>query len=185
MNFSDVVKALSPASAFELYRTRAAIDRVLDQPQWVDAIRARLRVGQFVEYFDCQASAACRSQILELRRKHVLLLELATQKRWLVPFAAINVDGADVQIREQARRGLGRNEVAVGDTVGFLDRDQQQHSGRIIRLNDKTVTLLVGRRQWRVGYGLLHRVVESQAIDGEVLGVGVASGQTDALESER
>ena len=81
MNFSDVVKALSQASAFELYRTRAAIDRVLDQPQWVDAIRVRLRVGQFVEYFDCQANAACRSQILELRRKHVLLLELATDRR--------------------------------------------------------------------------------------------------------
>lgn len=32
MNFSDVLKALNSASAFELYRMRAAIDRVLDDP---------------------------------------------------------------------------------------------------------------------------------------------------------
>ena len=31
MNFSDVLKALNSASAFELYRMRAAIDRVLDE----------------------------------------------------------------------------------------------------------------------------------------------------------
>ena len=49
MNFSDVLKQLNQASAFELFRMRAAINRVLEQPTWVAAIRARLRVGQTVE----------------------------------------------------------------------------------------------------------------------------------------
>jgi len=35
MNFSEVLKSLNAASAFELYRMRAAIDRVLDEPRWV------------------------------------------------------------------------------------------------------------------------------------------------------
>jgi hypothetical protein len=182
MNFSDVLKALNEASAFELFRMRAAINRVLDQPQWVVAIRARLHVGQVIAYFDGQANTTCQAQVLELRRTLVLVLELATQKRWLIPYAAINVDGADVQIREQPRRGLGRNEVAVGEVVGFLDREQQQRSGKVIRLNDKTVTLLCGRQQWRVAYALLHRVVESQAINGEVLEIGVISGAADGQE---
>jgi len=73
--------------------------------------------------------------------------------------AAINLDGADVEIRENPRQGLGRNEVCIGDVVGFVDRNHQQRSGRILRLNDKTVTLMCGSQQWRVAYGLLHRVV--------------------------
>jgi len=121
MNFSDVLKALNQASAFELFRMRAAINRVLDQPQWVDAVRGRLRVGQVVEYFDSQANAACQARIIELRRKQALVLDIATQTRWLISYASINLDGADVQIREQVRRGLGRNEVAVGEVEDALD----------------------------------------------------------------
>ncbi|MBE2257758.1 MAG: hypothetical protein IAE88_02810 [Rhodobacteraceae bacterium] len=167
MNFSDVLKQLNQASAFELFRMRAAINRVLEQPTWVAAIRARLRVGQTVEYFDSEANAACQALILELRRKQVLVVEVATEKRWLIPYAAINLDGADVQIREHARRGLGRNEVAVGEVVGFLDREQRERSGQIARLNDKTVTLLCGGQRWRVSYALLHRIVDGRAFDGE------------------
>jgi hypothetical protein len=65
--------------------------------------------------------------------------------------------------------------------VGFLDRSQQQRSGRIIRLNDKTVTLLCNQQQWRVGYGLLHRVVESSANGGELLELGVVEGQAEIV----
>ncbi len=169
MNFSDVLKAMNQASAFELFRMRAAINRVLDQPQWAEAIRSRLRVGQLIEYFDSQGNTSCKAKIIELNRKRALVLELATGKYWLLDYAAINIDGADVQIREQPQRGLGHNEVAVGEIVGYLDRNQQQRSGRVIRLNDKTVTLQVGRQQWRVAYAYLHRVVDSQAIEGEVL----------------
>jgi len=53
------------------------------------------------------------------------VLDTATGQRWLIPYAAINPDGADVDIREKPRQGLGRNEVAIGDRVGFVGRDQQ------------------------------------------------------------
>jgi hypothetical protein len=161
MNFSDTLAALKSASAFDLFRLRAAINRVLDQPGWMLAVQARLRVGQQIEYFDPQANRSHRGQLLELRRKQAVVLDLATQKRWLISYASINLDGADVEIRERPATGLGRNEVAVGDVVGFLDRDQQERSGRVVRLNDKTVTLLCGQQQWRVSYGLLHRVIDS------------------------
>ena len=170
MNFSDVVKALNRASALELYRMRAAINRVLDEPRWLQAIQARLQIGQAIEYFDAQANTPRRGKLLELRRKQAVVLDRDDGKRWLIPYVAINLDGADVQIREQARQGLGRNEVAVGDVVGFLDRDRQLRSGRIVRLNDKTVTLLCGQQQWRVAYAFLHRVVDGDSIDVNSIG---------------
>lgn len=173
MNFSDVLKMLNQASAFELYRTRAAIDRVLDEPRWLLAIQSRLHIGQPIEYFDAQANSLRRGQVLELRRKQAVILDKDDGKRWLISYAAINMDGADVQIREQPQQGLGRNEVAVGEMVGFVDRNQQQRSGLVVRLNDKTVTLQCGQQQWRVAYCFLHRVVDSGVIEQNILELDV------------
>lgn len=184
MNFSETIATLNNASAFELYRLRAAIDRVLDQPGWMDAVRSRLRVGQPIQYFDPAANRSHQGQVLELRRKQAVVLDLATQKRWLISYAAINLDGADVEIREKPRQGLGRNEVAVGDVVGFMDRNHQQRSGQILRLNDKTVTLMCGRQQWRVAYGLLHRVVDGSASSGELLELDVRHDPIESASDE-
>ena len=43
MNFSDALAALTSASASDLFRLRAAIDRVLDQPGRMQTVHARLR----------------------------------------------------------------------------------------------------------------------------------------------
>jgi hypothetical protein len=184
MNFSATIASLNSASAFELFRLRAAIDRVLAQPGWMDAVRSRLRVGQAIQYFDAGANRAQQGQVLELRRKQAVVLELATQKRWLISYAAINLDGADVEIREKPKQGLGRNEVATGDVVGFLDRNLQQRSGQILRLNDKTVTLLCGQQQWRVAYGLLHRVVDASASNGDILELDVHHHRIESTGNE-
>jgi hypothetical protein len=181
MNFSEIIANLKSASAFELYRLQAAIDRILDQPGWMDAVRSRLQDGQAIQYFDPAANRSKKGQVLELRRKQALVLDLDTQERWLISYAAINLEGADVEIREKPRQGLGRNEVATGDVVGFLDRNHQQRSGRILRLNDKTVTLLCGQQQWRVAYGLLHRVVDASASANDIPELGVGH---DPIESQ-
>jgi hypothetical protein len=169
MNFTDVFKSLNQASAFELYRMRAAINRVLDEPRWLLAIQSRLQIGQTIEYFDSQANKPRHGKILELRRKQAVVQDQDDSKRWLIPYVAINLDGTDVQIREQSVKGLGRNEVAVGDIVGFIDRNQQQRSGQVIRLNDKTVTLFSGQQQWRVAYTFLHRVVDADTVEQIVI----------------
>ena len=176
MNYSAILAQLKAASAFDLYRLRAAIDRTLDEPAWMLAVQARLRVGQAIEYFDPQANASHTGQVLELRRKQAVVLDKTTGQRWLISYAAINLDGADVDIRERPRQGLGRNEVAIGDWVGFVGRDHKERSGRVIRLNDRTVTIECEQLQWRVSYSLLHQVLVSDAtvVDGvEILGPAV------------
>jgi len=172
MNFSDVIKALNQASAFELYRMRAAIDRVLDEPRWLQAVQARLQIGQEVKYFDSQANAIKRGRVLELRRKQAVVLDLDDAKSWIISYAAINLDGSDVQIREHKPQGLGRNEITVGETVGFIDRDQQQRTGKVVRLNEKTVSLQCGNVQWRVAYSFLHRVVDADGLHPDVIEIG-------------
>jgi len=165
VNFTEVIKSLNNASAFDLYRIRAAIDRVLDEPRWLQSVQVRLKIGQEVQYFDSRANALRRGRLLEMRRKQAVVLDSDDARRWLISYAAINLDGSDVQIRENKAQGLGRNEVAVGDVVGFVDRDQNQRTGEIIRLNDKTVSLQCGGAQWRVAYAYLHRVVDADLKD--------------------
>jgi len=172
MNFSEVFQTLNQASAFDLYRLRAAIDRALDEPRWLRAIQSRLKIGQRVQFFDLRANKLKNAQVLEMRRKEVVVLDMDDGVRWVLSYAAINLDGADVQIREQKSQGLGHNELALGDVVGFVGRDQQQRTGKIIRLNDKTVTLQCAQSQWRVAYSLLHRVVDVDSAVHEVAELG-------------
>lgn len=173
MNFSTVLDALNQASAFELHRLRVAIQRKLDDPHWTNAIRSRLHVGQEIEYFGGAENTIRRARIDELRRKQAAVTDLADGRRWLIDYVTVNVDGIDVQVREQVAKGLGRNEVAVGDTLGFIDREGRERSGVVRRLNDKTVSLQVGDQQWRVAYQLLHRVVDS--ISGTAVDLSVQS----------
>ena len=170
MNFTEIIKSFHNASAFDLYRMRSAIDRVLDEPRWLQSVQVRLKLGQEVQYFDSRANALRRGRLLEMRRKQAVVLDSDDARRWLISYAAINLDGSDVQIRENKTQGLGRNEVAVGDVVGFVDRDQHQRTGEIIRLNDKTVSLQCGAAQWRVAYAYLHRVVDADLKDQGTIG---------------
>ena len=82
MNFTEVINSLRSASAFELYRVRAAIDRVLDDPRWMQSVQSRLRVGQKVEYFDPQQNALKSGVVLELRRKQAVVI--TNSRRWLI-----------------------------------------------------------------------------------------------------
>ncbi|MEC5159249.1 hypothetical protein ACFDR9_003280 [Janthinobacterium sp. CG_23.3] len=86
MNFSDVLKVLNEASAFELFRMRAAISVALDEPARLQAIQARLQAGQSVEYFDARANAQRIGTILELRRKTALIVDRDDGKRWLIDY---------------------------------------------------------------------------------------------------
>ena len=82
MNFSEVFQTLNQASAFDLYRLRGAIDRVLDEPSWLQAIQSRLKVGQTVQFFCLRANKLKRCQVLEMRRKELVVLELDEPMRW-------------------------------------------------------------------------------------------------------
>nr|WP_295768058.1 hypothetical protein [Rhodoferax sp.] len=179
MNYTEIIKSLNNASAFDLYRMRSAIDRVLDEPRWLQSVQVRLKLGQEVQYFDSRANTLRRGRLLEMRRKQAVVQDSDDARRWLISYAAINLDGSDVQIRENKTQGLGRNEVAVGDVVGFVDRDQNQRTGKIIRLNDKTVSLQCGAAQWRVAYAYLHRVVDADFKDQGTIEASVVQLRLD------
>jgi hypothetical protein len=163
VNYSEIVRVLDRATGFDLYRLYVAIGRMLEDPKRVTEVKRRIHAGDEVEYFDVAENRIVQARVIKFQRTRVLVENLHDQERWSIPYYAINIHGADASIAEHVQEGLGRNEVAVGDVVGFFGRDGHERYGKIIRLNQKTVTLDCDDGKWRVSYKSLFRVVNLEA----------------------
>lgn len=161
MNYSEIIKALNQATPFDLYRLNAAIRNMLDDPRRMEAIRRRLRIGDTVAVFDPEVNRTVQARVLKLQRTRVLVAHLDDNREWLYPFYMLNLDNVDTAIHHNDRRiGLSRNELSVGDRVGFHTRDGREIYGEVLKLNPKTVKIQVGPVTWRVDYSLLFKVLE-------------------------
>ncbi len=162
MDYSSLIKELDKATSFDLYRLSSAIDRMLDDPVRITHIKQFLRIGQEVEYFDSGANRVVSGTVVRFLPTKVVVENHHDKKCWRLPFYMINIHQIDTKINEGTKQGLGRNEVAVDDLVGFLDRDNHERYGTVIRLNPKTVTLACDGGQWRVAYSFLFKILSPQ-----------------------
>ena len=178
MDYSKIIQELKQASSFDLYRLQAAINDQLENPQRIEAIKSRLRPGQHIAYFDSTENKLVKAQVVRLKRTRLLVENLHDKQRWGIPFYAVNLEGVDTDITLVPEAGLDKSQLKVGDKVGFLDKHNQDVYGEVIRLNQKTATILADdRTQWRVGYRLLYLVIDgergySNLIEGEIVDRG-------------
>ena len=162
MDYTEIIKEIDNASGFDLYRLRAAIDRMLDDPKRIREVKRHIHPGEEVEYFEPSENRIIQARLLKFQRTRVIVETLQDQKQWSIPYYALNIHRTDAEIKENAREGLGRNEVSVGDRVGFIDRDGNERYGKVIRLNQRTVTLECENNMWRVAYELLFEATDSE-----------------------
>lgn len=163
MNYSTIIEQLQQADGFDLYRLRCAINRLLDEPRYTDPIRSALKIGDEVEYFDAQTNKAVKCTILKLNRTTASIRNTNGGERRKIPFYMFNHNNIDTAIQTQNKKGLSRNEIAVGDWLGFTSpSDNSEHYGKVVRLNQKTVTLKNDKMGWRVPYSLLFKVIGEQ-----------------------
>ncbi len=79
---------------------------------------------------------------------------------WTIPYFYININNIDTDIYKSGQEyGLDKNEVKVGDNVGFVDKNNVERYGEIVRLNQKTVTLNCDGDKWRVSYKFLFKII--------------------------
>lgn len=159
MNYSDIVNQLNNANGFDLYRLNVAIGKMLEDPKHMAQLKARVTPGQQVEYFDHQSNSLRQATLLKFKRKWVVVKNLDDGKIWELPYYVINLHNADADIyANNAKPGIDRNELKVGDIVGFRDYDNNEIYGTVQRLNQKTATLNCNGAKWLVGYQLLLKV---------------------------
>ncbi|MBF0463435.1 MAG: hypothetical protein HQL87_18900 [Magnetococcales bacterium] len=152
---------------------------MLDQPERMLPIKRQLRSGMAISYFSGRENRLVDAVVEAVQRTCVYARDKADGKRWSIPFYAINLAGVDTDIHpQQGQKRLDKNQLKVGDTVGFLDREHHERYGTIQQLNQKTVSILTTEgARWRVAYSLLFKVMDAEGrreadvglIEGEIV----------------
>lgn len=163
MDYSEFVHALRSASIFDLYRLRAAISQQLDNPDRIEDVRARLKPGMVVDYFDETENRLIKATVIELNRTRLVVANQEDGKRWSIKFCMVNLAGVPVDIHPAStQQPLDRSSLRVGDMIGFRDKQNREKFGRIHDLNQKTVSVVTTNgERWRVGYRFLFTVLEA------------------------
>jgi hypothetical protein len=161
MNYLKIIEELNNSSSFDLYRLKVAIDQQLENPRRLSKIKRCLKPGQKISYFDETENRLIDAIVIKLMRKRLLVQNLHDQEKWEIPFYYVNLDDVNTDIITPSREGLNRSQLKVGDTVGFQDKQNNDVNGKIIRLNDKTATIITNTNvKWRVAYEYLHLIYD-------------------------
>ena len=177
MDYSKIVEELKQASLFDLYRLNVAIDHQLEDPQRLSEIKQNLRPGQIVSYFDSTENRLIEAKVVKLKRTRLLVENCHDKKLWNIPFYWVNLDQVDTDIALSSKRGIEKSHLKVGDMVGFQDKHNNDVYGKVIRLNQKTASIITNdNAKWRVSYGFLYFVIDGEPahpnlLEGQVVDV--------------
>ena len=164
MDYSKFMSDLDGASLFDLYRLNAAICKEMENPKRIKEVKKLIKQGDIISYFEGSENRLIQAEVIELKRTRVLVKNKHDMKQWNIPFYMVNVDevATDIQYSTTAK-GMNRNEIRIGDLVGYRSQSNENVCGKVIRLNPKTVTVLVEPKQeWRVPYSILYPIIDGE-----------------------
>ena len=167
MDYSAILQELNKASLFDLHRLESAINQELSNPIRIDQIKARLKTGQLISYFDPQSNSLIDAVILKVQRTRCLVRNINDQKRWTLPFYYLNLEAVDADIQPAKNAvGIPKSSLKVGAKVGFKDKENNDLFGEVIRLNPKRATVKINEHsRWLVNYKHLFYVIEGELGD--------------------
>ena len=163
MDYTKLLNELDDATLFDLHRLRVAINLELDNPKRIREVKRMINIGDQISYFEDNENRLIQAEVIESKRTRLLVKNHHDKKLWNIPFYMINTENVAADISHSAKTiGLSRQEVKIGDWVGFRNDNLNQNiRGKIIRINPKTVSVLVEPNQkWRVSYSMLYRIVD-------------------------
>lgn len=166
MNYRDILEALNNASAFDLYRLSCAIDREMRRSEHVAAVQRQIRIGQVIRYFDGAKNCEFSAKATKFDRTRIHVEHVEDGQRWRIPYYMVNLDDADVSVSQHDKsKELTANDLSVGQQIGFYDRENQERSGVIERINQKSVSIRTKTGRWRVAYCYLFTVIEGDTFE--------------------
>jgi exopolyphosphatase/pppGpp-phosphohydrolase len=126
-------------------------------------VRLAFKVGDTVSFFDETANRVRSGVVVEKNLKYVSLQDGKDAYHFLkVPYCVLNLENVNTDIGCSRQEKLSKNNLRTGDCVGF-NKDGEQITGTITRLNFKTVSLVTAdQRRWRVGYAHLYKIIDTE-----------------------
>ncbi len=170
MDFTLVISLLKNASLYDLYRLQVALKNQMEDPEEIHQARNAFAVGDTVSYFNAKTNSLSQGLVLEKNLKNLVIKDHLDHRDWSLPYCMINLSGKDSDIKTQGREKLSKNNLKVGDLVGF-DYEGKNYSGVVSKLNFKTVSLSTrDSKNYRVPYGMLFKIMEGeceQSVQGD------------------
>ncbi|MBW7875353.1 MAG: hypothetical protein H3C47_05135 [Candidatus Cloacimonetes bacterium] len=164
MNFSQILKELQDATQFDLYRLYLGLEGLLRDSRRNEAVLQNIYPGLTVEVFLPSKNCSIQAEVLQIVRGKVKVRDISSGLFWMASPYTINLMGVDTRVHMQTKDvGLSRAEVKCGDTLGFRDRQGQEISGVVTKINSKTVTLDCRDKIWRVPFSMLYRILVMDA----------------------
>jgi hypothetical protein len=165
MDFTAILTLLKEASPYDLYRLRVALKNQMDDPEKIKAIRQHFSVNSDISYFNSIKNSLCRGMVLRKNLKKVVVMDREDTQVWTVSYYAINLTGKESDIQGDRHEKLTKNNLRVNDRIGF-DHEGKHYFGIVNKLNHKTASVLTSEhKRFRVGYGLLFKVIEGEMQD--------------------
>ncbi|MBM7073942.1 hypothetical protein JQC92_18200 [Shewanella sp. 202IG2-18] len=172
MNIQDIFQQLESASDFELFRLKCAIGKVLEDPARSNQLKAKLSSGMKVEYFCPERNKAILCEVLKIKRTLVDVREIESGKSWSMPFYYLNLEHIETSLQSNAKVGMSKAEIALGDTLGFVNsKTHQECVGTVVKLNPKRVVIALEDGLWNVPYSMVFPILDSHTVDAEVTGI--------------
>lgn len=170
-NYADIHEALNQLSTFDLFRLVSTIDRKLEDADRILEVKRNLKIGQMVQYFIPESNRLAMGKLLKLQRRTALVEDQESGRHWDVIYPAIDLTPAAVRpYGDGVKLEEGDRFFQAGDDVVFLDRYNEEQTGKIIALNQKTATVVYKGTQWRIPYASLNKLNEGAVVrnDGEL-----------------
>lgn len=186
MDYSTVMSELDDASLFDLYRLNVAIRKELDDPRRIEEVKRMIKEGDIISYFEDSENRLIQAEVIELKRTRVLVRNKHDMKRWTIPFYMVNVEDVATDITHPTTtKGMNRNEIRIGDLVGFRSKSNKNVRGKVMRINPKTVTVFVEPNQkWRVSYSMLYPIIDGEKARKQKFIEGVVIERDPAVSVE-
>lgn len=169
-----LIEDLPMATSAELYQLSWVIDQLLADPRRIVQARTQLHTGQQVQFFDWNTGKLKPARVISMKDRRVTLLDEASRSHFTVPYEAIMLtpSGEPMAATSAATTSTTqtkpspppeiprREDFRIGNRVSFTDRELQQRTGLIVRINQRTATLDCDGQTWRVAFGLLRHLVD-------------------------
>ena len=126
MDYTKILEELNRASLFDLHRLQSAIYQELLNPKRIDQIKAQLKIGQAISYFDHQSNDLIDAVILKIQKTRCLVRNVKDNRNWNLPFYYLNLDEVDADIQPPKNAvGIPKKSLKVGAKVGFKDKNNK------------------------------------------------------------
>lgn len=158
---SDILRRCDELSAFRLFRLNAAIGQMLDDPDRIQQVRKVIQAGDEIEYFDPTRNRCVRAIVPKCKRTRLSATDLEDGKGWSIFYSSVNVNDEDILHARASGPSMTRSEAAVGELVGFVDRQNCERIGTVEKLNPNTAGVeCEDGTNCQVAYKLLFRVFD-------------------------